>query len=107
MRGLIGIEETKMSEVITQAVAALNEKMDADGFDGTIKVEIEGEGSIIIDGTGARAGDDETDCTLTADAETFQGMLTGDVNPTSAFMTGKLKVDGDMGAAMKLGAILS
>jgi len=40
-------------------------------------------------------------------AETFQGMLTGDVNPTSAFMTGGLKVDGDMGAAMKLGAILS
>ena len=107
MRGLFEIKETKMSEVITQAVAALNEKMGSDGFDGAIKVEIEGEGSIIIDGTGARAGDDETDCTLTADAETFQGMLTGDVNPTSAFMTGKLKVDGDMGAAMKLGAVLS
>ena len=42
-----------------------------------------------------------------ADADTFQGMLSGDVNPTSAFMTGGLKIDGDMGTAMKLGAILS
>jgi putative sterol carrier protein len=96
-----------MSDVITKAVDALNEKLGSDGFDGSIKVDIENEGSIIIDENGARAGDDDADCTLSADAETFQGMLTGDVNPTSAFMTGGLKVDGDMGAAMKLGAILS
>jgi len=107
MRGLFEIEETKMSEVITKAVETLNEKMGADGFDGTIKVDIEGEGCIMIDGNGARAGDEDADCTLSADAETFQGMLTGDVNPTSAFMTGGLKVDGDMGTAMKLGAVLS
>ena len=44
---------------------------------------------------------------MTADAETFKGILDGDVNPTSAFMTGKLSVDGDMGQAMKLGAALS
>lgn len=96
-----------MSDVITKAVEALNEKMDGDSFDGSIKVDIEGEGCIMIDQNGVRAGDEEADCTLTADAETFQGMLTGDVNPTSAFMTGGLKVDGDMSAAMKLGAILS
>ena len=55
-----------------------------------------------------RAGgdDDAADVTLSADADTFQGILSGDVNPTSAFMTGKLSVDGDMGAAMKLGSLL-
>ena len=96
-----------MSDVITKAVEALNEKMGDDGFDGSIKIYIEDEGSIIIDGNGARAGDEDADCTLSANAETFEGMLTGDVNPTSAFMTGGLKVDGDMSAAMKLGALLS
>ena len=55
----------------------------------------------------ARAGDGDAEVTLTADVETFQGMLSGDVNPTAAFMTGKLKVDGDMGQAMQLGAALS
>ena len=33
-------------------------------------------------------------------------MLDGDINPTAAFMSGRLKVDGDMGLAMKLGSIL-
>ena len=96
-----------MSDIVAKAVEALNEKMGDDGFDGSIKVDIEGEGCIMIDENGARAGDEDADCTLTADAETFEGMLTGDVNPTSAFMSGGLKVDGDMAAAMKLGAVLS
>lgn len=96
-----------MSDVITEAVNALNERMGDAGFDGSVKVEIEGEGALIIDGDGARAGDDDADCTLSADAETFKGMLDGEVNPTSAFMTGKLSVDGDMSAAMKLGTLLS
>jgi putative sterol carrier protein len=107
LRVLFKFEGTKMSDVISKAVEALNEKMGDDGFDGSIKVDIEGEGCIMIDENGARAGDEDADCTLTADAETFEGMLTGDVNPTSAFMTGGLKVDGDMSAAMKLGAVLS
>ena len=33
-------------------------------------------------------------------------MLDGDLDPTAAFMSGRLKVDGDMGLAMKLGSIL-
>lgn len=95
-----------MSDVINAAVAALNEKM-ADGFDaGIAKFAINGEGSIIVDGDGARAGDDDADVTLTADADVFEDMLSGDLNPTTAFMTGKLSVDGNMGLAMQLGAAL-
>ncbi|MBC7139441.1 MAG: SCP2 sterol-binding domain-containing protein [Defluviimonas sp.] len=95
-----------MSETITAAVAALNERLSG-GFAGIAKFVIEGEGSIIIDGNGARAGDDDADVTLTASAETFEGILAGDINPTAAFMTGKLSVDGNMGMAMQLGALLS
>ncbi|MEJ6708640.1 MAG: SCP2 sterol-binding domain-containing protein [Amylibacter sp.] len=96
-----------MSDVINHAVEALNAKLGGEGFDGSVKVEIADEGALIVDGNGARASDEDAECTLSADAETFQGMMSGDVNPTSAFMTGKLAVDGDMGAAMKLGALLS
>ncbi len=96
-----------MSEVITEAVAALNAKMGGAGFDGMAKFDIEGEGAILIDADGARAGDDDADVTLSASAATFKAILDGDQNPTAAFMTGKLKVDGDMGLAMKLAGVLS
>lgn len=96
-----------MSDVITEAVAALNEKMGGTGFDGSAKFVIEDEGAIIIDENGARAGDDETDVTLTASTEVFKAILDGEQNPTAAFMTGKLTVDGNMGLAMKLSGVLS
>lgn len=94
--------------VIDAAVAALSGKLDG-GFDGSAKFVIEGEGAVMIDGAGVRKAtdDDEADVTMTAEADTFQEILSGDLNPTSAFMSGKLKLDGDMGTAMKLGSALS
>lgn len=96
-----------MSEVIKQGVETLNEKLEGEGFDGLAKFVIEGEGEIILDSEGARAGDDDADVTLTASADTFRGMIEGNVNPTMAFMSGQLKIDGDMSQAMKLAAVLS
>jgi len=95
-----------MSDVIAAALAALKEKM-PNGFDGSAKVVIPGEGSILLDADGVREGDEEADVTLTAAAEVFQGIMAGEMNATMAFMTGKLSVDGNMGLAMKLGAALS
>ena len=96
-----------MSDVVTEAVAALNAKMGSAGFDGAAKFVITDEGAIMIDGNGARAADEDADVTLTASAETFRAILEGDQNPTAAFMTGKLSVDGDMGLAMKLSSVLA
>ena len=96
-----------MSDVINEAVKVLSEKMSGVDIGGTVKFDIEGEGAILIDADGARAGDDDADVTLSASAETFKAILDGDQNPTSAFMTGKLKVDGDMGMAMKLASALA
>ncbi len=96
-----------MSDVISEAVVALNEKMGGAGFDGTAKFVIADEGGIIIDADGARASEDDADVTLTASTDTFKAILDGEQNPTAAFMTGKLKVDGDMGLAMKLAGVLS
>lgn len=94
-----------MSAVIETAVAVLSEKVQT--FDGVAKFVLTGEGTIMIDENGVRAGDDDADVTLTADAHVFQAILDGEMNPTSAFMTGKLSVDGSMGMAMKLAASLA
>jgi putative sterol carrier protein len=92
--------------VIDEAVTAINAKVGG-GFDGCVKFVIEGEGSVMLDSEGARAGDEPAEVTLTADADTFRQILDGDLNPTSAFMSGKLAVDGDMGKAMQLAGALS
>lgn len=96
-----------MSDVIDQAVEALNKKLGAGGFDGLAKFVIEGVGAVMLDADGARAGDDDADVTLIADVDTFRDMLEGALNPTAAFMSGRLKIEGDMGAAMRLAPALS
>lgn len=94
-----------MSTVIETAVAALSARFSG-GFDGVAKFVIPGEGAIMVDGAGVRAGDDAADVTLTASVEVFEQLLAGDLSAASAFMTGKLTVDGSMGLAMKLGSVL-
>ena len=96
-----------MSDIVNEAVTVLNQKLAGTELGGTAKFDIEGEGAVMMDDTGARAADEPADVTLSADAETFQSILEGETNPTSAFMTGKLKVDGDMGLAMKLASALA
>lgn len=95
-----------MSEIIDKAVATLNEKLAGEGFDGSVKFIFKDEGSLMLDEGGARAGDGDAEVTLTATAEVFEALLSGDLNPTSAFMTGKLSIDGSMGEALKLTSIL-
>ncbi len=96
-----------MSDIVNEAVSVLSEKLAGADFDGTAKFEIEGEGAVVIDSSGARASDEDADVTMSADVETFQGIMDGSTNPTAAFMSGSLKVDGDMGMAMKLASVLS
>ena len=76
-------------------------------IDGSIKFEIENIGSIVINEGEVKESDEETDCTLSGDLETFTDIFNGDTSSTSAFMSGKLKIDGSMGTAMKYNAILS
>ena len=96
-----------MSEAVAAAVAALNERLGGGGIEGTVRIVIEDEGSLIVDEAGVRAGDGEAECTLTASADTFGDMLGGALDPTSAFMGGRLTIDGDMGLAMRLASLLA
>ncbi|MEO1492542.1 MAG: SCP2 sterol-binding domain-containing protein [Pseudomonadota bacterium] len=96
-----------MSDALNAAADALREKMGSSGFDGSIKFEMPGEGVIRIADGEVSTEDGDADCTITAELETFQEMFEGELDPTAAYMTGKIKIDGDMGVAMKIGQVLA
>jgi putative sterol carrier protein len=77
------------------------------GMKNTYVFDIAGEGVwtvAVLDGrlevTEGDTGDG--DVTISSSAENFARIVAGEQNPTTAYMTGKLKIKGDMGAAMKL-----
>lgn len=96
-------------EDITTEIRAKAVSMDADGK--MVKIDLQGEGIILIDGTTTPPtvsnDDKEADVTLIISEENFEGLLDGSLNPQMAFMMGKLKIDGDMGLALKLGDLFS
>ncbi len=79
-----------------------------------IKVDFGDDGVLFIDGNATPAAisieddgsGDEPDTTFILSMSVFEGLLNGTQDPTMAFMTGKLKVKGSMGYAMKLNGIL-
>jgi putative sterol carrier protein len=50
---------------------------------------------------------DDAQCTIEVAGEDWLGIMSGDLNAMEAFMTGKLRVSGDMGLATKLQTVFS
>jgi putative sterol carrier protein len=78
---------------------------------GTVKFDLGSDGCLFIDGTGAQNAvtankNDPADCTIAMSMADFESLIDGSLGPTAAFMQGKMRVDGDMGLAMKLGQLV-
>lgn len=50
---------------------------------------------------------EKADATLTMASDDFVALTKGQLNPMTAFMSGKIKVAGDMGLVMKLQSLLA
>jgi putative sterol carrier protein len=78
----------------------------AAGLTASYRFEIDGAGTWHVDVDDGKVSVSENggdaDTTISASADTFMRIANGEQNPTSAYMSGKLKVKGDMGQAMKL-----
>ncbi|MEM6906140.1 MAG: SCP2 sterol-binding domain-containing protein, partial [Pseudomonadota bacterium] len=91
-----------MSDAIDKAVQVLSAKVTETGFDGSVKFDVEDEGVIRIEDGAVLTEDGDSDVTITASMDTLMELFEGELSPTGAFMSGKIKIDGDMGIAMKM-----
>ena len=79
-------------------------------IDATVKFAFHEGGVIHVDGFNGNAvsnEDKEAECTVKIALEDLLAMLHGELNPMSAFMEGKMQIEGNMGTAMKLQALFS
>lgn len=79
---------------------------DDSGLEATLKFDLGDDGVIVIDAQATPNtvdnNDRETDCTVGITLDNLNAMLAGNLDPVSGFMSGKLKVSGDMSVAMRL-----
>ena len=98
-----------MADTVQEFFDGLSARADAEktaGMNNSYLFDIEGAGQWLVavnDGAvNVTEGGGEADTTIATSEETMLAVIRGEQNPTTAYMTGKLKIKGDMGAAMKL-----
>jgi putative sterol carrier protein len=99
----------RMTETVQDFFTNLPSRADSSktaGMTNSYFFDIEGAGQWTVDvddgSVTVKEGGGDADVSISTSQETFEKIIAGEQNPTSAYMTGKLKVKGDMGAAMKL-----
>ena len=80
------------------------------GLDATVKFDLGDDGVIFVDGKSSPNSvsneNKDADCTISMSLENFMKLVEGELDPTTAYMFGKLKVAGSMGVAMKLSKVI-
>lgn len=76
-------------------------------FGKSVKFSFMGDGVVHVDKGSVSNEDKPADCTFVMSMDDFDRMDRGELEPTSAFMSGRLKILGDMSVAMQLQPILN
>lgn len=79
---------------------------------GIVRIVVEGAGggSWLFDCSSSprvEEGEGRADCTLWVGADDLLSINSGALNPQMAFVQGKIRLDGDMGLALKLSSVFS
>ena len=74
-----------------------------------VKLDFGDQGIVLLDGEGQQVTEDngDADTTIKVDWNDWQQMASGQLDGMTAFMTGKLKIEGDMSNAMQLQGVLA
>lgn len=91
---------------VQQIAEQIKPKVESAGFDRSVKFDTGADGVIVIDGATISTTDAPADCTIKLSLSDLEDLISGDLSPTTAFMTGKIKIEGDMSVAMALSQLI-
>ena len=92
---------------IQDVAEKIRAQVESGGFEHSVKFDTGADGGIVIDGATISTADGPADCTITLSLDDLESLISGGLNPTMAFMSGKLKIDGDMSVAMALSQLIA
>ena len=92
---------------IQDVAEKIRAQVESGGFEHSVKFDTGADGVIVIDGATISTADGPADCTITLSLDDLESLISGDLNPTMAFMSGKLKIDGDISVAMALSQLIA
>ena len=74
-----------------------------------VKLDFGDEGVVMLDGEAQQVSEEDgaAETTIKTSWEDWQKMAAGELDGMTAFMTGKLKIEGDMSNAMQLQGVLA
>jgi putative sterol carrier protein len=87
---------------IQDIAAKLKPRVESSSFDASVKFDTGADGVILINGNTISTTDGPADCTIRMSLSDLEDLLAGELSPTTAYMTGKIQVEGDMAIAMQL-----
>lgn len=84
----------------------MRDRVAASEFDKVMKFDCGDDGVLVINRQEVTREDMEADCTIKLSRKNLEKLLKGEMNPMTAFLTGKIKVEGDMSVALQLQTLL-
>lgn len=91
---------------LEEARTRIQKRLDEKPFDGTIKFDCGDDGVLVLSQDKITSDDQDAPCTVALTTGDLLALIDGELNPTIGFMQGKLRIDGDMGIALKLASIM-
>jgi len=93
---------------LQEATAEIRRRIgDDSGLNATVKLALDNEQVIVIDGASSPNQVHNTDATVKMKLSDLGKILNGRLSPTTAFMMGKLKAEGNTAVAISFATILN
>lgn len=103
-------ETLSAADTVAGITDLLRRSMEGDTLGASLKFDYGPAGVVVIDGrkmpNEVHNRNEHADCTVTIDPHLHLRMLHGEIDQTTAFRQGKMRISGDVGIAVRLGPIV-